>query len=819
MADAQPLDCIPLPLLRTRFIGRDFERATGRSLLLDDAIPFLSLTGPGGVGKTRLALAIAADVAPHFADGVVWIDLAPVREPALVAMMVASALGITPTPGRPVAEELARHLRPRQTLLLFDNCEHVLAGTAELVAGLLASCPALQILGTSRAPLHIRGEQVLPVEPLPLPMDDESSLGLLQQNEAVRLFVERARAARPAFQLSETNAATVAAICHSLDGLPLAIELAAARITILSPDALLAQMTHRLFVLNDGPRDAPTRQQTMAATIDWSYDLLDLNEKAMFRQLAVFSGGFTLEAAQAIAGERQNAHTDIVGRLGTLIDHSLVHRMDRDDVPRLTMLETIRESGLARLDESGEETATRDRHSAYFLDLVKSLETWTAPHLPETQQILDRLEVEYANLRAALTWQRETGDVAGLLALAAGLFYLWQRHGHLHEGRGWLEWGLGQDVEVPAPARADGQLAFSRILHQHQDFLNAMKICEASLHHFRASADSGRIARACELAAVISLDIGGPDLTNAYIEGALSALVALGDAPWARRAASHMLFLRGVLAKNNGDLLEAERYLREAIAEQRAIARESGIEHPSACRPLLGLGATAHVNGDLATAFECYQASLDHAWRFHDAQCVASTMSRVAGILAADGRWREAARLFGATEAFCEKSGFAFHGNIWQLTRAFGLPQPWQGAENFVGQAAGIRAAVLRYRAATLPPLPDPAAAAEHWSTGRGVPIEQAVNDALAVMHQMPSAFPFAATSAAHSSHSSAHRLTPRQQEILVLLCERLTDPEIAARMFISPRTVEGHVTQILGKLGAESRREAAAIAARHALV
>nr|MBA3449924.1 hypothetical protein [Chloroflexia bacterium] len=807
-----------LPLPRTRFIGRDFERASGSALLLSDAIPFLSLTGPGGVGKTRLALAIAADVAKHFADGVVWIDLAPVREPALVAMMAASALGITPAPGRPVAEELVRHLRPRQTLLLFDNCEHVLAGTAELVAGLLASCPALQVLATSWAPFHIRGEQVLPVEPLPLPTHDGSSLGLLQQNEAVHLFVERARATRPAFKLSETNAATVAAICRSLDGLPLAIELAAARITVLSPDALLAQMTHRLSLLRDGPRDAPIRLQTIDAAIAWSYDLLAAEDQVLFRRLAVFSGGFTLNAAQAVTGDWQSSGRDIVRGLSALVDHSLVHRMDRDDEPRFTMLETIREFGLERLTQRGEEAATRDRHSAYFLDLVISLDTWAVPHLPDTQPVLDRLEVEHANLRAALAWQRERGDVSGLLALAGGLSFVWQR-GQLRDGRAWLEWGLDQDAEIAVLPRASAQLALCRILHVQQEFVTAMALCEASLGLYRACGDAGRIARACEYAASISLDIGGTELTNSYIDEGLAALVSVGDAAWARRAGSHMILLRGVLAKNSGDLPEAERYLREAIEQQRAFARESGVEHPFACWPLLASGAAAHAQGDLPTALECYQASLDHAWRFHDMRCTAYNLSRVAGILAAEGHWRDAARLFGATEAFCDKTGFAFAGGIWELTRAFGLPQPWQGAEDFVGQAAGVRAAVLRHKRSTLPPLPDPAVAAELWALGQNVPIEQAVSDALTVSFTMLAAIQSAAMISTSSMSTTPYRLTPRQQEILGLLCERLTDPEIAARLFISPRTVEGHVAQILGKLGAGSRREAAAVASRHALV
>ena len=247
-----------MPIPRTRLIGRESERASARTLLLEDAVPLLTLTGPGGVGKTRLSLAIAQDVAARFADGVVWVDLAPLRDPALMASAIVSALGLSPAAGVAVVEQLAAHLHTRQTLLLLDNCEHVLDETADLVGCLLSRAPALQVLATSRATLHLRGEQLLPVEPLPVPASEALLLEEGAQNEAIRLFVERARAVRPAFALTETNVATVAALCRQLDGLPLAIELAAARITILSTDVLLAQLTHRLHLLDEvvnwGPR-------------------------------------------------------------------------------------------------------------------------------------------------------------------------------------------------------------------------------------------------------------------------------------------------------------------------------------------------------------------------------------------------------------------------------------------------------------------------------------------------------------------------------------------------------------------------------------
>ncbi|MFL5806959.1 MAG: ATP-binding protein [Roseiflexaceae bacterium] len=440
---------LPTPL--TRLIGRKQEVAAVRGALLRGDMRLLTLLGPPGIGKTRLALQAATELRDAFADGVFFVDLAAIRDPALVIGAIAQALGIREISGRPLAASVQDYLYDKRILLLLDNFEQVV-DAAPLVVDLLEGGSGLKALVTSRATLHVRGEQVVAVAPLPLPdLDQLPAVRRLAQNPAVALFVERAQAVLPAFALTQTNAPVVAALCAHLDGLPLAIELVAVRAKLLPPSALLAGLDRRLALLTDGPRDLPLRHQTLRAALAGSYELLDSHEQALFRRLGVFVGGCSLAAAAAVLSfglrvmseeadqlKTQNSELKTLEGMAALVDKSLFRRIDEvDAAPRFTMLETIREYALELLEECGETAAVQEAHAAHFLDLAERAE----PELHGSNQVawLDLLETEHPNLRAALEWMLHAGEIERALRLAGALWWLWSIRGYSSEGRRWLD--------------------------------------------------------------------------------------------------------------------------------------------------------------------------------------------------------------------------------------------------------------------------------------------------------------------------------------------------------------------------------------------
>ncbi|HET6345598.1 MAG TPA: BTAD domain-containing putative transcriptional regulator, partial [Myxococcota bacterium] len=526
---------LSLPLTPTRLIGRDDDMAALAAALADSTVRLLTITGPGGVGKTRLALQVAAELAPQFAVGAAFISLASLTDPNLVVPTVARALGLSEAGN----DRLLEYLRPREVLLVLDNTEQLLATIAPLAAQALEVAPRLKLLVTSREPLRVRDEQLVPVHPLALPDPAQvSDLAHLSETPAVALFVERAREANPAFALTPDNAATIVELCQRLDGLPLAIELAAARLSLLTPTALLVRLEHHLPLLSRGARDLPQRQQTLHNTIAWSYNLLEAGEQQLFRRLAVFVGGFTLEAVQTIcvfdaggtSSSPQADDTVALEQVAQLLDKSLVQgHQGTGGEPRFTLLETIREYALEQLEASEEVATVQERHAHYFLRLAEEAE----PHLygPERDSWLERLEREDANLRAALAWSKATQDAVETgLRLAGALSWYWFLHDAVREGRTWLEEMLARTGSTDrSVARGRALLGGGVLAWAEDDFEAASLGAEEALSIVREAGDKQMTAHAEAVLGLVRMSQGNTAAARSLFEESHILSKDLGD--------------------------------------------------------------------------------------------------------------------------------------------------------------------------------------------------------------------------------------------------------------------------------------------------
>jgi non-specific serine/threonine protein kinase len=625
-----PRTNLPIPL--TSFIGREKEIEEITRLVSKNRL--VTLTGPGGVGKTRLAIQSSNKLLSKFKDGVWWVELAPLTDESLVTQAIAKALGLREIPNQSLNEAVSNFLHSKQLLLVLDNCEHLIAGCAQLADRLLSSCPTLKILATSREALGLISEDVWSVPILSLPNAQHMLLiDLLMQYEGIRLFVERASAAKPDFTLSERNALSVAQVCQRLDGMPLAIELAAARVKMMSVGEIAKRLDDRFDLLTAGSRTALPRHQTLRAAMDWSYDLLSGPERIFFSRLSVFAGGFTLDAAEEIAAGCDVSKSQVIDLLGQLINKSLVTVAARpenaDAETRYGMLETIREYAREKLDEAAETEQLHQRHRDFFIAFAEQAE----PKLKGTQQSewLDRLEVEHDNLRAVLQWTQEVRDVGTTLRLAGTLFWFWVRRSYLSEGRGWLERALAAvEASVTTSVQAKALYEAAYLARAQGDFTGAQELVEQSVGKWRTLGSAGKQGQAHALVLLGNLtrDQGDPTTARSLIEESVALSREQGDS-WG--LASSLISL-GMAIRDQEDYVLARSIIEESVPLWRELGDLWGL-----AEAFHNLALVAYRRGDYQAAYSLTEEELIIRCQLEDKRSIAYSLHNLGVFTLAQG--------------------------------------------------------------------------------------------------------------------------------------------------------------------------------------